>query len=49
MRDVWLDGAELEVDSTIKRAELTAFPCLLKKVIGPIKAHADNKGITHGP
>ena len=41
--------AELEVDSTIKRAELTAFPCLLKKVIGPIKVHADNKGITHGP
>ena len=29
--------AELEVQRTIKRAELTAFPCLLKQVIGPTK------------
>ena len=29
--------ADFEVQRTIKRAELTAFLCLLKKVIGPIK------------
>ena len=40
--------AELEVQRTIKRAELTAFPCLLKKVIGPTKVYADNKGIIDG-
>ena len=38
--------AEYEVQRTIKRAELTAFLCLLKKVIGPIRVHVDNKGIT---
>ena len=38
--------AEYEVHRTIKRAELTAFLCLLKKVIGPIKVHVDNKGMT---
>ena len=37
--------AEFEVQRTIKRVELTAFLCLLKKVIGPIKVHVDNKGI----
>ena len=36
---------ELEVQRTIKRAELTAFVCLLKRVIGPIKVHVDHKGI----
>ena len=40
--------AELEVQRTIKRAELTAFLCFLKRVIGPIKVHADNKGIIDG-
>ena len=40
--------AELEVQRTIKRAELTAFLCLLMKVIGPIKVHVDNKGIIDG-
>ena len=40
--------AEYEVLRTIKRAELTAFLCLLKKVIGPIKVHVDNKGIIDG-
>ena len=40
--------AELEVQRTIKRAELTAFLCLLKKVIGPIQVHVDNKGIIDG-
>ena len=43
--------AELEVQRTIKRAELTASRCLLKifeKVIGPIKVHVDNKGIIDG-
>ena len=34
--------AGLEVERTIKRAELTAFLCLLKKV------HVDNKGILDG-
>ena len=29
--------AEFEVQRTSKRAELTAFLCFLKKVIGPIK------------
>ena len=40
--------AEFEVQRTIKRAELTAFLCLLRKVIGPIKVHVDNKGIVDG-
>ena len=40
--------AELEVQRTIKRAELTAFLCLLKRVIGPIKVRVDNKGIIDG-
>ena len=40
--------AELEIQRTIKRAELTAFSCLLKRVIGPIKVHVDNKGIIDG-
>ena len=40
--------AELEVQRTIKRAELTAFLCLLRKVCGPIKIHVDNKGIIDG-
>ena len=38
--------AQLEVQRTVKRAEPTAFLCLLKTVIGPIiKVHADHKGI----
>ena len=44
----WMFGsmeAELEVQRTIKRAELTAFLCLLRKVIGPIKVHVDNDGL----
>ena len=41
-------GRESEVQRTIKRAELTAFLCLLKKVIGPIKVYVDNKGIIDG-
>ena len=40
--------AELEVQRTIKRAELTAFLCLLMRVIGPVKVHVDNKGIIDG-
>ena len=32
--------AEYEVQRTIKRAEVTAFFCLLKKVIGPIKVQS---------
>ena len=40
--------AEFEVQRTITRAELTAFLCFLKKVIGPIKVHVDNKGIIDG-
>ena len=40
--------AALEVQRTIKKVELTAFLCLLNKVIGPIKVHVDNKGITDG-
>ena len=40
--------AEFEVQRTIKRAELTAILCLLKKVIGLIKVHVGNKGIISG-
>ena len=40
--------AEFEVQRTIKRAELTAFLCFLRKVCGPIKIHVDNKGIIDG-
>ena len=40
--------AEFEVQRTIKRAELTAFLCLVKRVIGPIKVLVDNKGIIDG-
>ena len=40
--------AEYEVQRTIKRAELTAFLCFLRKVCGPIKVHEDNKGIIDG-
>ena len=36
--------AELEIQRTIKRAELSAFLFRFKKVIG----HADNKGIIDG-
>ena len=42
-----LDAA-FEVQRTIKRAELTAFLCLLDKVIGPIKVHVDNNGLIDG-
>ena len=35
--------AELEVQRTVKRAELTGFLCLLKKVLGPINVHVDNR------
>ena len=40
--------AEIEVQRTIKRAELTAFLCFLRKVSGPIKVHVDNKGTIGG-
>ena len=40
--------AEFEVQRTIKRAELTAFLCFLRKVSGPIKVHVDNKGMIDG-
>ena len=35
--------AELEVQRTIKRTELTAFLCLLKRVIGPVRVQVDKK------
>ena len=40
--------AEFEVQRTMKRAELTAFLCFLREVIGPIKVHVDSKGIIDG-
>ena len=40
--------AELEVQRTIKRAGLTAFQCLLKRVIGPLRVHVDDNGIIDG-
>ena len=40
--------AEFEDQRTIKRAELTAFLCILNRVIGPIKVYVDNKRINDG-
>ena len=40
--------AEFEVLRTIKRAELTTFLCLFKKVFGPTKVHVDQKKIIDG-
>ena len=40
--------AELVVQRAVKRAELTAFWCLLGGIIDPITAHLDNKGIIDG-
>ena len=40
--------AECEVQRTIKRVELMAFLCLLRKVIGLFKVHVDNKRIIDG-
>ena len=37
--------AELEVQRTIKRSELTVFSCLLRKGVGLTTVHVDNKGI----
>ena len=34
--------AEFEVQRTIKRAELTAFFCLFRKLVGPTTAHLEN-------
>ena len=36
--------AGFEIQRTIKRAELTAFLCLIRTVCGPIKIRVDNKG-----
>ena len=38
-------GAELEVQRTVKRAELTAFFCLFRIAIGLTMVHVDTKGI----
>ena len=35
--------AKFEVQRTIKRAELTAFLCFFRKVVGPTTVHVDNK------
>ena len=40
--------AELEVQRTIKRAEVAAFFSLPRKPIGPAVVHVDNKGIVEG-
>ena len=40
--------AELAVQRTIHRAELTAFLCLLKTAIGLTMVHVDDKGISDG-
>ena len=40
--------AEFEVLRTIKRAELTAFLCLLKRANGPVRVLVDNKGNIDG-
>ena len=46
--DVVFGSNGYEVQPTMKRAELTAFLCLLKKVIGPIKVQVDNQGTIDG-
>ena len=38
-------GGELEVQRTIKRAELTTFLYFLRKANGPTVVHVGNKGI----
>ena len=40
--------AELEVQRTTKRADPTAFLCLLRKAIGPSMVHVENKRIIDG-
>ena len=40
--------AELEVQRSIKRGELTAFLCLRRKATGLTMVHVDNKGIIDG-
>ena len=40
--------AELEVQRTIKRAELTTLLCLLRKAIGRTLVHVGNTGIING-
>ena len=40
--------AELDLQLTIKRAELTAFLCLTRKASGPTMVHVDNKGFIDG-
>ena len=40
--------AELEVQRTIRRVELTAFLYLLRKAIGTMMVHVDNNGIIDG-
>ena len=46
--DVRTLDAELEVQRTIKRAELIAFLCLVRKAVDPTVVHVDNKGIIDG-
>ena len=36
------------MERTIERAELTAFFCLLTRIVGPTTAQVDNKGIIDG-
>ena len=40
--------AELEVQRTITRAELTAFLCILEGIVGLTTAHVDSQGINDG-
>ena len=40
--------AEFEVQRTVKRAELTAFLCLPKRVIGPIECMSITKELLMG-
>ena len=40
--------AEFEVQCTIKRAELTAFLCLIRRIIGFTTALVDNEGLGFG-
>ena len=38
--------AELDLQRTIKRAELSAILCLFRKTVGPTMVHVDNKGFS---
>ena len=47
-RDVRLDGSRIRGPAHHQEGGADAFLCLLKKVVGPIRVHVDNKGVIDG-